>query len=455
MLREIVVNLLHNLGGRAEVDRYLREYTGAGRYAVVKVGGGLIADDLEELASALVFLHHVGLTPVVVHGGGPQLTEELASKSVETEFVDGLRVTTTDVLSAAQRVFQRVGAELADAIDGRGVRARPLPTGVFEAERTDRAELGHVGEVTGVLTDAIVRASEQGQLPIQSPVGTTKDGKLQNITADTATRALAHALGASKVIYLTPTGGILDPDGRVIPAVNCTEDLSSLLETEVVSGGMARKLVEIDELLGKLDEHASVSITSPAKVAQELFTHRGSGTLVRRGRPIKVQTGIDGLDRARIIGLLEQSFGRSLDPAYLGTLDDASVYIGGDYAAIAIIKRRGPGFYLDKLGLSERAQGIGLGASLWNRVNKDHPALYWRSRWTNPANRWYLGRADGMERARDDRGDWAVFWYGAMDRDACIRDALSLGHSFGDVIDKHGTDTVKEIKKAKEAAHAG
>ena len=75
MLREIVLNLLHNLGGRAEVDRYLREYTGAGRYAVVKVGGGLIADDLEELASALVFMHHVGLTPVVVHGGGPQLTE--------------------------------------------------------------------------------------------------------------------------------------------------------------------------------------------------------------------------------------------------------------------------------------------------------------------------------------------------------------------------------------------
>ena len=62
MLREIVLNLLHNLGGRAEVDRYLREYTGAGRYAVVKVGGGLIADDLEELASALVFMHHVGLT---------------------------------------------------------------------------------------------------------------------------------------------------------------------------------------------------------------------------------------------------------------------------------------------------------------------------------------------------------------------------------------------------------
>ncbi len=459
MLREIVLNLLHNLGGRAEVDRYLREYTGSGRYAGVKVGGGLIADDLEELASALVFMHHVGLTPVVVHGGGPQLTEELAASGVETQFVDGLRVTTPEVLAAAQRVFQRVGAQLADAIDGRGVRARPLPTGVFEAIPTARGELGHVGEVSGVLTEAITRASQQGQLPILSPVGTTADGKLLNINADTATRALALALNATKVIYLTPTGGILDPDGAIIPAVNCTEDLPGMLESGLVSGGMARKLVEIRDLLGELDEHASVSITSPAKIARELFTHRGSGTLVRRGRPIRAQTGLGDLDRGRVTALLEQSFGRRLDPTYLGTLDDAKVYVGGDYAAIAILKQRGPGWYLDKLGLSERAQGIGLGASLWNRIRRDHPALYWRSRATNEANKWYLGRADGMQRA----GEWIVFWYGLGDDrgmiEACAQDALSLGHSFGALIARDGDGSMAEPKggaasgnKAKETA---
>jgi acetylglutamate kinase len=438
MLREIVLNLLHNLGGRAEVDRYLRQYTGAGRYAVVKVGGGLVADDLEELSSALVFMHHVGLTPVVVHGGGPQLTEELSSSGVETEFVDGLRVTTPEVLGAAQRVFQRVGAQLADAIDHRGVRARPLPTGVFEATRTERAELGHVGEVAGVHLEAITRAGERGQLPILSPVGTSPGGTLLNINADTATRALALALGATKVIYLTPTGGILDPDGSIIPAVNCTEDLPGMLESGLVSGGMARKLVEIRDLLDGLDEHASVSITSPAKVARELFTHRGSGTLVRRGRPIEAHTGLDGLDRARVTTLLEQSFGRTLDPGYLDTVGDARVYVGGDYAAIAIVKRRGPGWYLDKLGLSERAQGIGLGASLWNKIAKDHPGLYWRSRATNDANKWYLGRADGMRRA----GEWLVFWCGIENPDACVADALSLGHSFGDEIPKapHGAE---------------
>ena len=82
MLRDIVVNLLHNLGGRSEVDRYLSEYAEGKRCTVVKVGGGLIQDDLEELASALALLHHVGLRPVVIHGAGPQLTAEMESAGI-------------------------------------------------------------------------------------------------------------------------------------------------------------------------------------------------------------------------------------------------------------------------------------------------------------------------------------------------------------------------------------
>ncbi|USN99413.1 MAG: acetylglutamate kinase [Phycisphaeraceae bacterium] len=450
MLREIVINLLHNLGGRAEVDRYLREYTqGGNRFAVIKVGGGLIADDLDELSSALVFLHHVGLTPVVVHGGGPQLTEELASQQIESKFIDGLRVTTDETLHAAQRVFQRTGATLADAIDARGCRARPVPSGVFRAVPTDRPELGHVGEVEHVETEHIVRAAERGHLPILSPVGTTHDGRLLNINADTAARALALALKARKVIYLTPTGGILDPKGNIIPAVDTAEDLEEMIAEGVVSGGMARKLIEIDELLKGLDEHASVSITAPNKIARELFTYKGSGTLVRRGTPIRTETGLDGLDRVKITSLLERSFNKRLDPAYLDKVGDAKIYVGGDYTAIAIIKSRDAGHYLDKLGINEQAQGLGLGATLWNRIRHDHPRLYWRSRVDNPANKWYLGRADGMHRTPE----WLVFWYGLESRDqieTCIADALSFGHSFT----AHPVET-KPTEPKREAVHAG
>lgn len=449
MLREIVLNLLHNLGGRAEVDRYLREYTQGGRaYAVIKVGGGLIADDLDELASSLVFLHHVGLSPVVVHGGGPQLNAELSGQGIESKFVDGLRVTTPETLAAAQRVFQRAGATLADAIEGRGCRARPMPSGIFRAVRSAREELGHVGEVERVETDAIVRAAARDQIPVLSPIGVTSDGQLLNINADTAARAVALDLDAKKVIYLTPTGGLLDADGRVIPAVDSASDLDDLIADGVVSGGMARKLIEIDELLKSLGEHASVSITSPARVARELFTHKGSGTLVRRGAPVRVQQGLDGLDREKITALLETSFGRPLDPGYLDTVGDATVYVGGAYTAIAIVRTRAHGDYLDKLGISERAQGMGLGATLWKQIRRNHPVLYWRSRPTNAANTWYLSRSDGMHRTPE----WLVFWAGVSDWSeirAAIGDALSFGHAFGD------RPAERDPADKKEKAHVG
>ncbi len=436
MLREIVINLLHNLGGRAEVDRYLREYTEGGRhFAIVKVGGGLIADDLDEVASALVFMHYVGLTPIVVHGGGPQLTEELAAQQIESKFVDGLRVTTGETLKAAQRVFQRAGATLADAIQAKGCHARPLTTGIIEAIPSPNPELGLVGEVDRVFTEPITRAAEQGQIPIISPVGATAAGQLLNINADTVARALAIEFDAHKVIYLTPTGGILDSEGKVIPAVDCAQDLDTLVNDNIVSGGMARKILEIDELLRSLGDHASVSITTPSKLARELFTYKGSGTLVRRGTPIRRMTGIDSLDRDRVHALLERCFGRHLSPTYLDGVSDSAVYLGGNYTAIAIIKERDAGHYLDKLGISERAQGIGLGASLWNHIRRDYPALYWRSRPDNAANAWYLSRSDGMHRTKD----WLVFWYGLESRDAietCIDDALTFSKSFGDPLSR-------------------
>ena len=223
MLRDIVVNLLHNLGGRSEVDRYLSEYAEGKRCTVVKVGGGLIQDDLEELASALALLHHVGLRPVVIHGAGPQLTAEMESAGIEPEWHDGLRVTTPKVLAAATKVFGEVGTELADALEAKGVRTRRLTNGVFHATPTETPGLGLVGEITGLDGEAIATAIERDRMPIIAPIGTTEDGQLLNVNADTAARAMATWRRSQKVIFLTPTGGILNPHGKVIPAVNCEQ----------------------------------------------------------------------------------------------------------------------------------------------------------------------------------------------------------------------------------------
>ncbi|MEM9373331.1 MAG: hypothetical protein AAGA55_06785, partial [Planctomycetota bacterium] len=157
MNREIIVNLLYNLGGKSEVARYLREYTkpGASRTAVVKIGGALISDDLDDLSSSVAFLKHIGMSPVVVHGAGPQLSEALQESGVESAWVDGLRVTTPEVLGVAHRLFVREGSRLAGAIDAHGVRARAIPTGVFEAVADEPDRLGLVGRVVGVNLDPV------------------------------------------------------------------------------------------------------------------------------------------------------------------------------------------------------------------------------------------------------------------------------------------------------------
>jgi acetylglutamate kinase len=430
MLRDIVVNLLHNLGGRSEVDRYLSEYAEGKRCTVVKVGGGLIQDDLEELASALALLHHVGLRPVVIHGAGPQLTAEMESAGIEPEWHDGLRVTTPKVLAAATKVFGEVGTELADALEAKGVRTRRLTNGVFHATPTETPGLGLVGEITGLDGEAIATAIERDRMPIIAPIGTTEDGQLLNVNADTAARAMATWRRSQKVIFLTPTGGILNPHGKVIPAVNCEQDLDEMLLDGTINGGMARKLIEIRDLLSELDVDASVSITSPAKVARELFTHQGSGTLVRMGTPIVDLKGGGQLDQAKTTTLLERSFGKTLKDGFFDRLGDADVHLGGDYTAIAIVRSTTIGVdYLDKLALGPEAQGIGLGASMWNRLREQHPKMFWRSKPTNPVNKWYLSRADGMHRD----GEWLVFWYGLENHEeinACIAEALGQEATF-------------------------
>lgn len=434
MLRDIILNLLHNLGGKREVERYLREYTqpGSARTTVVKVGGALIEQDLEDLASSLAFLRHVGMAPVVVHGAGPQLSRDLEVSGIESRWVDGLRVTTPEVLQTAHRMFLREGARLAEAIDAHGVRARMIPSGVFEAELDDPERLGLVGRITRVDLAPVRAALEAGYLPVLSPMGVTVDGQLLNVNADTAARAIAEALRPAKVIFLTETGGILGADGRVISAINLEEDSARLMESGQVTGGMARKLTEIHSLLSVLPAHASVSITKPAHLARELFTHKGSGTLVRRGAAVEVFDGLAALDLDRLRGLLESSFGRTLRDDYFPSAMHAEAIIA-PYTAVAIVFDEQPASYLDKFAVTAEAQGAGIGASLWNRLVDRHPRLFWRSRIDNPINAWYMQRADGMERTEK----WLIFWRGletSAEIEQAIERALSYEPSFGAAI---------------------
>lgn len=425
--RSIITRLLRNIGSQKEVEQYLKQFasTDSRKFAVIKVGGGILESDLDGLASSLTFLYQVGLFPIVVHGAGPQLDEALNEAGVENLRVDGMRVTTPLTLQIARRVFQRENLRLVDALERLGTRARPLPSGVIEAELMDEAQLGLVGDVTRVHTEAIESSIRSGHLPILASLGETAEGQILNVNADVVARELALAVRPFKMIFLTPAGGLLDEDGRVLSSVNLAEDYERLLGEPWVHSGMRLKLMECKRLLDELSPSSSISITSPDQLARELFTHRGSGTLLRRGERVTRFENLEQIDRDRLRTLLETCFERELDQLYFDVRAFYRIYLAESYRATAIVTREGEIPYLDKFAVTRKAQGEGIGSSLWVRMSEETPKLYWRARNGNDINRWYFEHADGSVRS----GKWTVFWYGLSGFDEikeCVDRALSL-----------------------------
>jgi acetylglutamate kinase len=422
--RNVIVRLLRNLGSRNEVEQYLKEFSSidSRKFAVIKVGGGILQDDLESLASSLSFLHQVGLFPIVVHGAGPQLNAALEEEGIESKRVDGMRVTDQKTLEVARRVFLRENLKLVEALEELGTRARPLTSGVFEATLMDEERYGLVGEIASVNLEPIRSCIRARCLPILASLGETSSGQIVNINADVAARQLSIEGEPYKVIFLTPTGGILDGDEQIIPSINLAEDFEYLMEQPWVHSGMRVKLEQIEHLLGQLPLSSSVSITTPDHLARELFTHRGSGTLIRRGERILAFDDFDseGFDLERARALVEQSFGRALDDDYFSKKNCHKVYVSENYRAVAILTHDGVVPYLDKFAVTPRAQGEGLGRSIWLRMRHDNPSLFWRSRSSNPINNWYFQQAEGSY----TQHPWTVFWYG-IERFEQMRDCVA------------------------------
>lgn len=433
--KDVIVRLLRNLGSRKEVEQYLKQYSAVDsqKFAIIKVGGNILARDLDGLASSLTFLQNVGLYPIVLHGAGPQIDHELAEAGVPSQRSEGVRVTTPKVLEIARRVTLRENLRLVEALEDLGTRARPVTGGVFEAEMVEPERLGLVGRVVRIHTDAIHASLRAGHLPILTCLGETASGQIVNLPSDVAVRELSIATQPYKMIFLTETGGLLGEDGRIISAVNLAEDFDFLMTQPWVHSGMRVKLQEIKKLLEGLPATSSASITSPDHLAKELFTHTGSGTLVRRGERVNRFDTLEGVDREQLKALLEACFGRRLTLDYFDKKAFYRIYLSEEYRATAIITRDGSELppYLDKFAVTTQAQGAGVGGSLWQRMKTENPKLYWRSRSENEINPWYFQQAQGSYRA----GRWTVFWYGLDGFDeikACIDHALSLPASLKD-----------------------
>ena len=276
---------------------YFQRYKG--RTFVVKYGGHAMGDPkaAREFAEDIVLLKAVGINPVVVHGGGPQIGAMLKRLGVESSFVDGLRVTDKATAEIAEMVLSgAINKELVGwiaAAGGKAIGISGKDGGLVTATKVERTtkdpesniervvDLGFVGEPSEVDTTILDTASAAGMIPVVAPIGAGKDGHTYNINADTMAGAIAAALGAARLFLLTDVKGVLDKDGELVTDLDPAA-IQKLREEGAITGGMIPKLETCVQAVEAGCEAAVVlDGRVPHAMLLEFFTSRGAGTLIR------------------------------------------------------------------------------------------------------------------------------------------------------------------------------
>jgi acetylglutamate kinase len=287
----------------AEALPWMERYHG--KTIVVKYGGNAMVDDglRKAFAEDIVFLRYAGFHPVVVHGGGPQISSMLSRLGIESQFRAGLRVTTPEALEVVRMVLVgQVGRELVGMLNQHGALAVGLSgedAGLFTAQRTgaymdgEHVDLGLVGEVVDVRPEAVLDLIDAGRIPVVSGVAPDVDGQVLNINADTAAAALAVALGAEKLIVLTDVEGLYvdwpasdDVVGTIGP-----EALAAMMPT--LSTGMVPKMgAVLKAVQAGVPRATVVDGREPHAVLLEIFTDDGVGTQVLPGAETRIRTAL-------------------------------------------------------------------------------------------------------------------------------------------------------------------
>ncbi len=271
---------------------YIRRFTG--KVVVVKYGGNAITDStsgvdesLLSFAKDIVLMHSVGILPVIVHGGGPQIGDYLSRLGKSSEFVDGLRVTDAETLEIARMVLVgKVNPEIVTAINSLASIAVGLSgsdAGLILAS-AHSSEHGFVGKVDSVNPAIIEKLLAQGLVPVVATIGVDLSGQSYNINADTVAGAIAGAIKAEKLIYLTNVEGIrmVANDSRTLVRQVDVDDLSGLVEEGVVSGGMIPKVLSCMSAIASGAKSAHIlDGTRDHALLVEIFTDKGIGTMIR------------------------------------------------------------------------------------------------------------------------------------------------------------------------------
>src|SRR5688572_541937 len=265
---------------------YIRRF--GGKTIVIKYGGNAMEDEnlKSSFARDVVLMKLVGLNPVIVHGGGPQIDELLGKLGKDREFVDGMRVTDAETMKVVEMVLGgAVNKEIVALINqhgGRAIGVTGKDDGMIRARKlSGRKDLGFVGEVAAVRPEVIRHLEDGGFIPVIAPIGIDEEGQSYNINADLVAGKIATVLKAEKLILLTNTAGVLDASGKVLTGLSY-QQVDELIENKVISGGMLPKIsTALDAVKGGVRTAHIIDGRVQHAVLLELFTDEGVGTLIR------------------------------------------------------------------------------------------------------------------------------------------------------------------------------
>ncbi|KAK9467593.1 Aspartate/glutamate/uridylate kinase [Lipomyces arxii] len=422
--RSTVIQLLNNIGSKREVEQYLRYFTSVNsqQFAVIKVGGAIITQNLPELASSLAFLNHVGLFPIVLHGTGPQINEILEEEGVEPEYIDGIRITDGKTMNVVRRCFLEQNLKLVNALEQQGVRARPITGGVFTADYLDKEKYKLVGKIISVDKSAIEASIKAGALPILTSLAETADGQILNVNADVAAGELARVIQPLKIVYLNEKGGLYNGEtGEKISMINLDEEYEGLMKQPWVKYGTKLKIKEIHDLLMYLPRSSSVAIISTGDLQKELFTDSGAGTMIRRGYRLIIRNSLDefqSLEDFKTALIRHPSFKGSSVAVddYVSELGKSKFKVFADepYEVVAILNETVTGVpTLDKFSATPEGWQNNVTDNVWNAIRANTEMLQWVVDEDSDRAAWFFDRADGSF-VRDGK---ILFWYGVQSTD--------------------------------------
>ena len=267
-----------------EVNKYIEKYSN--EIIVIKYGGNVFIDRniFDNFISDISTLNKLGISIIVVHGGGPRIKRELDKSNIQTKFIKGLRVTDEKVINIVEDVLIDFNNDIVDSLKAKGIEAISINTkknNVIEVV-PESEELGFVGKPNKINNEIIKNALDQNLTPIISPLGLGKDNQTFNINGDTAAGAIAKSLKSRRLLLMTNVEGVLDKNKNLISEIN-SSDANEMINAGTISGGMIPKIkTSLDAVNNGVTGVAIVDARAPHACLFEIFTDKGAGTLIRK-----------------------------------------------------------------------------------------------------------------------------------------------------------------------------